>query len=215
MTNEGLVLRIKEGETGLIPQLWEQVERFVWQKASRRHYTLNGFGGVTAEDLYQAGFFALLRAVESYEPGAGMSFVGWLAIQLKDVFAETAGYKTIRGRREPLNNAASLEEVIADDGDSFTIADTLVDTQAERAFVDIEIREMAEIVSRAVKTLSDQQREVVRLRYWSGLNLEEAGRVMGINRGAAARLEQKAMLRLRHPGVNPELHKYAKGNAVT
>lgn len=77
MTNEELAALIQAGERERIPELWAQVEKYVWKQANRRALSLEGYGGVTEEDLYQSGFLALLDAVESYDHAAGMSFIGW------------------------------------------------------------------------------------------------------------------------------------------
>ena len=63
MTNEELAVRIKQGERDKLEELWNQVERFIWKMANRRAYSLEGRNGVTAEDLYQAGYLAMVDAV--------------------------------------------------------------------------------------------------------------------------------------------------------
>ena len=68
MNNEDLAVKIQGGERELLPQLWEQVERFVRQQAYRR----TCMGAVDHEDLYQSGFLAVVKAVGSYDPGHGM-----------------------------------------------------------------------------------------------------------------------------------------------
>lgn len=63
MTNEELVLKIQSGEQDRLPELWEQVERFVASRAQRL-MTLyaNGYmtnnGGVEFDDLYNSGYIA-------------------------------------------------------------------------------------------------------------------------------------------------------------
>lgn len=59
MTNEELAAAIQAGENNLLSELWEQVERFVSQQAGKRARVLNGYGGVTEEDLYQCGILPL------------------------------------------------------------------------------------------------------------------------------------------------------------
>lgn len=76
MTNEELVSLIRAGERDRMGELWQNVERFVWQQAARR--ILLGADGVTVEDLYQSGYLALVDAVKSYEVRRGMAFLGWL-----------------------------------------------------------------------------------------------------------------------------------------
>ncbi len=67
MTNEELVALIQSGERARMGELWEQAERFVSRQAGKRARALNGFGGVTEEDLYQSGYLALVAAVDSFD----------------------------------------------------------------------------------------------------------------------------------------------------
>lgn len=74
MTNEELVALIQGGDREKLPQLWEQVERFVAQQANRRLVLSGGLGGVEFGDLYNAGYLALVAAVDTFDPEAGRSF---------------------------------------------------------------------------------------------------------------------------------------------
>lgn len=74
MTNEELVALIQGGDQEKLPQLWEQVERFVAQQANRRLVLSGGLGGVEFGDLYNAGYLALVAAVDTFDPEAGRSF---------------------------------------------------------------------------------------------------------------------------------------------
>lgn len=76
MTNEELVALIQSGERDKLPELWEQVERFVALQANKRHLLFNGLGGVEVEDLYQSGYIALVCAADTYDPAA-LSLAGW------------------------------------------------------------------------------------------------------------------------------------------
>ncbi len=64
----------------MIPQLWKQIEKFIFQQANRRARQLNGFGGVAADELYQAGFIGFLDAIQSYDASKqGLSLAGLLS----------------------------------------------------------------------------------------------------------------------------------------
>ena len=72
MTNEELVALIQAGDRDRMGELWQNVERFVWQQAYRR--TQQGAEGDTVEDLYQSGYLALVDAANTYDPCKGKSF---------------------------------------------------------------------------------------------------------------------------------------------
>lgn len=70
MSNEELVALIQAGDRDRIVELWHQVQRMVYKQATR----WAGLGGTTIEDMTQAGFIAVLRAVDSYDPSRGTKF---------------------------------------------------------------------------------------------------------------------------------------------
>ena len=70
MSNEERVALIQAGDRDRIVELWHQVRRMVYKQAAR----WAGLGGTTIEDLTQAGFIAVLRAVDSYDLSRGTKF---------------------------------------------------------------------------------------------------------------------------------------------
>ncbi len=129
MSNEELVADIQAGAVDLTGQLWEQVEGLVKWKAKRIMTVLEGCPGrgVEFEDLYQSGYLAMVAAVDTYDPASGASFSTWLMYHLKTVFAEATGYRTQKGRQEPLNNYLSLDTPLTDDADSDNLMDVVAD----------------------------------------------------------------------------------------
>lgn len=121
MTNEELALLAQGGERDKLVELWAQVERFVAQQANRRLALSGGLGGVEFGDLYDAGYLALAAAVDTYDPLAGMSFIGWLAFHLRTAFAEAGGYRSRKQARDPLHRAGSLDVPMGEDEDSATL----------------------------------------------------------------------------------------------
>lgn len=116
-----------------------------WKNTSGNRQTagalsLEGYGGVTEEDLYQSGFLALLDAVESYDHAAGMSFIGWLNLRLKNSFAEAAGYRS--KKRDVLDYAEDIDAPI-NDADGLSVADLLAAPDGLQSFEKAEDRAMA------------------------------------------------------------------------
>lgn len=64
-SNETLAQQIQGGERDKLLPLWTQVRRFVWQRAIRWERACGQASGLTAEDLVQYGFLALLSALEN------------------------------------------------------------------------------------------------------------------------------------------------------
>lgn len=153
MTNEELVSAIQAGERDRLVELWAQVERFVSIQADRRARQLNGYGGVTAEDLCQSGFLAMVEAADRYDAGSGKSFHGFLAFYLQSYFAEAAGYRT--SRRDAVDFATGLDAPIPGT-DDLTAADTVRDPDAAAAFDEAEQRIWLEQLHEALERALDQ-----------------------------------------------------------
>lgn len=102
MTNEELVEKIQQGERDLLPQLWEQVERFVakvavrWAKAIEPDNVLRAIE--FSEELIHTGYIAVVEAAEAYSPEQDATFVHFLSFYLKKHFgpecAARAGMST-------------------------------------------------------------------------------------------------------------------------
>lgn len=184
--------------------LWEQVEKFAAMQAGKVARKLNGRGGVTADDLYQSGFLALVAAAETHDPEKG-KFITWYGWHLKKAFAEAIGRA-----RNPLDLSSPLDDPIPGTED-LTTADTLSDPAAEQAFEDAEEKVWREKLHNdletAMQALPDRQADVLRRRYYLGQSLAEAGEGLGITKGVARTAETNGLRTLRRklPGYREQV----------
>lgn len=206
MTNEELVALIQAGERDRLPELWDQVERFVASRANRLLIAMGDRAaahGLEYSDLYNSGYFALVDAVEHYDPAQGMQFIGWFAFHLKTAFAEAGGW---RGRKQnPLNNSTSMDKPVGEEDDGGTVGDFIPDPSAAQAFQDVEEQlyqeQLHAALERALGTLEADEEAVIRARYYQGRTLEEIG-------PQARKLESRAFVKLRRPQVRRELEQF-------
>ena len=86
-TNEELAIQAKAGDKDAVSQLWNQTRGIVFLKLAR-YYNRNpdrfARCGVTMDDLEQEGFFAVLEAVEAFNPAKGWKFTSWLNYPLQN-----------------------------------------------------------------------------------------------------------------------------------
>lgn len=188
MSNEELVALIQAGDRDRIVELWHQVRRMVYKQAAR----WAGLGGTTIEDLTQAGFIAMLRAVDSYDPSRGTKFSTHLFQRLRAELSAATGYNSKRSWFDPLQSAVSLDAPLTDDDDSDTFADLIPDPAAEAAIEGMDIRLG---VAGVLAELPEEQRKAVYDKYWCDLQVD-------------ARTHAAAMKRLRHPDCSKRLRAY-------
>ena len=202
MTNEPLVAEIQAGAVDRMGELWEQIEKLVKWKANRVMTVLDGRGGVEFDDLYNSGYPALVAAVNSYSPEKG-TFATWFMLHLKTAFAEATGYRTQRGKKEPLNNYISLDTPLSDDADSDALMDVIEDPAGLRWRDSLEESMWQEDLKVALDTamnpLSENLKDVLRLRYWDNMTLEAAGELRGVGKERIRQMENKAIRILRRP----------------
>lgn len=71
MSNEEIALAIQSGDNFLLQQLWEQCKGFIRKEACRWARAFENCPDIDADDLTQSGYFALLDAVQRFDPGKG------------------------------------------------------------------------------------------------------------------------------------------------
>ena len=156
MSNEDLVALVQAGDRDKLVQLWEQVKRLVWKQANR--WAVYAGGGVTVEDLVQAGAVAMLLAVSTFDPTMGTKFSTHLFPRLRAEFTAATGWSTRQGQLDPLQSALSIDAPMTDDDDSLTLADTIEDPTAA---TEIESTDIRLAVAAVLSGLPEDQRRAV------------------------------------------------------
>ena len=212
MTNEETALAIQQGSTELVPQLWANTERFIALKAREAMLHIpDGTGGVTAEDLYQQGFFALLRAADTYDADSGSSFLTWLAYHLKTAFAEAAGYRS--AKRDPLDCAPRSLDAPAscDDDDTDPLRDRIAspapsveDDATERIYTE----ELHGALDGAIARLPARQGAFIRALYWDATPQKEVAARHGVSSERVRQQVKTGLRALRKGDAGAELRRF-------
>ena len=203
VNREDLVPRIQAGERELIPELWAQVRRLVLHMAHKRLRATNGAGGVTLDDLMQAGFLGFLEAVRAYDPSAGFRFTSYLTYPVKTAFSEAEGRRSEKQKRDPIFFSVSIDVPLDErEGEPLTLADVIPDPQAEEA---VEHVGAWDPLHKAVDGLPGAQRVVILRRYWLEQTTAEIAAATGQTEKEVRKLEAKAIRALRHPSISRAL----------
>ena len=186
MNNEELAAMAQAGDREALLKLWTQVRRMVYQQAMR----WAGVGGTTLEDLEQAGFIAVLRAVDTYDPTKA-KLSTYLFQRLRAELSAATGYNSKRSWFDPLQNAVSLDAPLEDSEDA-TLADFIPDPAAAAEMGNAEVRIG---VAAILAELPEDQQRAVRGKYWHDLTVDK-------------KTLNAAMKRLRHPDCSRRLKAY-------
>ena len=128
-----------------------------------------------AEDLTQLVFVKALEALPRYE-ARGIPFGGWLFR-----LARNAIIDQIRTRRDHLSLVAAVTRETDDAGPEARAA----------------LQDDLDQVARALTDLTDDQREVIELRFFAGLSVLETAVAMGRQEGTVRGLQFRAIASLR------------------
>lgn len=209
MTNEELVALIQAGERDRLPELWEQVERFVALQANRLLHAMGpdraALAGVEFGDLYNSGYFALVDAAERYDPEAGAKFITFFEMRLKSYFSDTTGFRLARQRKDPLNSSKSLDARLKEgDEDSGAFGDFIPDPKAAQALQDVEDgiqRDYTrQAVRQALEQLPTEERLAIKAYYYEGLTVKASGGARILER---AELHLRRLLADKREGIRP------------
>lgn len=207
MTNEELVAKIQSGERDRLPELWEQVERFVANRAQRL-MTLyaNGYmtntGGLEFDDLYNSGYIALVAAVDTYKPDSEMQFIGWFAFALQAAFGNTGGWRA--HKNDALRRAVSLDAPPSEDGgeDDGSLAMLIEDPSAAQGLQSAEdsiyLDQLHAALERALQRLPKTEGDAIRGKYFEGRELSRDEK----------NAEHRGMSKLINPAIHAELLQY-------
>lgn len=212
--NNALAQLARQGNSAALAQLWE-INRPVLHTMFWRWYDRNrsiaDAAGLTLEDFEQEGFFAVKRAAEYHDPEKG-AFLTALQYSVKHQIREatigghgrymtTEEGKTVRLPADPLSSASSLDEQLPSDDDDRTIADMVADPAAVQEFESLEkslyLETLRPVLDKALAMLPEQQREVVRGRFFEKLTLKQAGECVGVSASRAAQLEYYGLRAMR------------------
>ena len=171
MSNEELTALIQAGDQDRLMELWGQTRSLVLKVAHR--WAAYRSGGVELEDLEQAGFIALMRAVASFDRTVGTSFASWFYKFILSEFTAATGRGSEKKAGEPLNFAVSLDAPVSVKGSQpLLLEEAIPDERAQADFEKAERREdlrrLRALLMEAVEALPPLQCAAVMARYWGG-----------------------------------------------
>ena len=199
MSNEELTVRIRNGEEELIPQLWQQVTRFITWKAVTFMRAFRGRGDVPKfeiHDLINESYFALLEAIDDFNYESTCSFLRFLDYRCRRAFQIVAG---LNKRSDALFRAESGDIPLYDDGHDTSLLDTVPDpgeTVEDTVTDSVYQQQLHDTLERALASLTTQQEILLRRRYYRGETQKEIASDLGYTPSTIEHREQSALRHL-------------------
>ena len=204
-------MQIQQGHNELLPELWEQKQRLIAMLAAKFFTVISAGraapGGVEVDDLVQCGFLAMVEAVAVHNPELG-SFNTILHYYLKKHFNQAIG-RTEKQRREPLNNCASLDIPINEDGEE-TLLDFIPDPRDP--FTGIEERiyqeQLHKALEAALQVIPTAEAECLRAEYFEGRTQAEIAARMNVSQERARQLRNGGLRHIRTSSAGAKLERW-------
>ncbi len=156
--------------------------------------------GPTFEDLFSAGKEGLIKAIENfnYNEYGIQSFSSYISHYIEGYILRE------KQRFTKHNHVLSFEQPIGQNknGDEMRIED-IVGTDAEQLIENVISEMQIDIVREALQCLTSKEQQIILLRY--GLDetyrktQEEVAQILNCSQAQIARIEQKALVKMRHP----------------
>ena len=224
MTNEELAVMIQNGHTELYADLWEQVQHFITWKATLYLRTINGQNGsedvthgVDERDLTNEGYFALVKAVETYSAEEGCKFTTWLTYYLSKSFSRAWHGRAHWSGKNVSVMTMSTESPVTGADDDLTLGSLLVANKEEYLHVDsienaeesVYIAQLRVALEKALDILPAMSRDVLRRHYFQQQTLDEIADVYNTSRQAIDQRELSALRLIRRtPTVMRDLYEF-------
>nr|DAH75309.1 MAG TPA: RNA polymerase sigma factor [Caudoviricetes sp.] len=184
---------VQDGKEDILV-LWLACRQYVMRQARRWYRAFEGRRGVDLDDLEQAGFLALARSVETWKPESS-AFSTWLTFHLKSAFAAAYRVRTNHERKDPLNNAISLDVPPAGADEDCLLRDIIPDAAAALAFEAVEQQELCEAVQNALAKLPEEQQAAIYGEFWQ-------------SKTADPKIRRAAIKALRNPAISRPLRSF-------
>ncbi|GFP39404.1 RNA polymerase sigma factor for flagellar operon FliA [Candidatus Hakubella thermalkaliphila] len=93
----------------------------------------------------------------------------------------------------------ALDELwtLEQDENELGICETIVDYQSEDPYSALEVKEIRDVLRKAITYLTDREKEIITLYYFHGFTFGEIGEVLGLTESRISQIHTKIMLRLK------------------
>lgn len=194
MTNEELVQLIKQGNKRYYATLWEQTSRLIhkliYKHASKRKLP----NDIDFDDILQCGYFAMVNAVNAYNPEKDLKFNTYLEFQVMNAIQLTLDRGQRKGMNTPRLQEYSYNRTVSNsEGEEVEIIDLIPDKQSPKIYEGAELTDLQERVWQAVAELPEKLREIITRYYFKGEYLPTLAEKLGVSTETIRQRKRQAL----------------------
>lgn len=167
------------------------------------------------DDVHAEAMIGLIKASRYFDPNFGAAFSTYASTSIYRHLWRMFLYVPMIGKRRCRQKTFSLDAQADSAGGcpKTTLAQEVADRRDDIESVD-RLDAQRSVLDPLLRRLDSRKREVIRLLYWEGLTLEEAGDRIGITRERVRQLERAALWKMGMPfDRKPKL--FVEGPTIT
>lgn len=195
ISDEELIVRLRDGETGITDFLMNKYKNLVRRKAQSMYIL-----GADSEDLIQEGMIGLFKALRDYDTGRDASFLTFADLCVSRQMY-TAVQASRRMKHTPLNSYISLYADVHERGEGggeetelLNVLASLSEKNPEEVWID---KENVELLEELIdKELSSFEKQVLDLSR-TGMGYVQIAKVLGRDEKSADNAMQRIKSKLR------------------
>jgi len=166
---------------------------------AKKHISRNKSQCFDLMDIIQVGCIGVLRAIENYEERDSCSFPSYAIYSIRGQIM--ASFKLIDLIKRPLplknNEAIQVESLSTELEDGELLAENIPDTSMSLTEQEYSIQSFRIDLDRTLNTLTEREKEIIRLFFIGGQSLEDIGYAIGLTRERTRQIKDKAITKLR------------------
>ena len=213
MTNEELAIRVQKQNGNGQAELWDNVKYLV-KRIMSKYFSKCESMGIETDDLLQAGYFAMMSAVNDYDPDKGYKFTAYLEFHCRNKAREALGIRTSK-KRFPL---CGLDDIVPGTED-LKISDIIEDENAALPFEEVvEAVYQAQLrttLDECLDTLPEKERETIKQYYFDGLTLVQIAEKRSVSVEAVRARRNKGLRTLKYSKCARKLSPFIERHIIT
>jgi len=216
-----LVLLAQAGDREALGKLIGGIERLLWQKARK---VAGRFPPADPADLVQEAIVRIVRSIGSFDVSRGVrfnSYFGRTQTEMERLAGENGvipGAGLSQHNRKPATIALIKRHAgplvaldVPDSETGISLAEMIADHREEDEW---DRREIAQVVRQCVERLPAHYQEMVRLRFYEEMTLEEIAALLGCARQAAQQMSTRALRALKAELLRQPLFSHHRASAA-
>lgn len=191
LTNEELAVRIRAGEKQYLSELYQRTRKLLAHYAKKHRRMVDEYPDITIDDLIQCGYFAFIKAIQSFNPHGTHEFHAYILFPYKNEVYRLLGRHRENSKYVFRSVTYSLNEKEINAEDAPEKQDLLVDDY--NLVTEYEKKELAELLETAIEQLPDEERDVIIEIYYFNKKKAQIARERNAHHQSIQRLENRAL----------------------